>query len=84
MFKSAGLLPVLFFAALLFVIDALIVNAVCFSLLVGISLVVVGLPLLYLKQDGRHQGFRIIGIFVGVLVMVVVMVNVNAYIAPLR
>ena len=84
MFKPASLHPVLFFAGLLFVMDALVVNVVCLSLLVGIFQVVVGLPLLFLKQDGRRQRLRNIGIFVGVLVMVVVMVNVNAYIAPLH
>ena len=84
MFKPASLLPVLFFAGLLFVMDALIVNVVFFSLLVGIPLVVVGLPLLLLKRDGRRQGLGIIGIFAGVLVMVVVMVKVNAYVAPLH
>jgi hypothetical protein len=84
MFKPASLRPVLFFAGLLFVMDALLVNVVFLSLLVGIFQVVVGLPLLFLKQDGRRQRLRNIGIFVGVLVMVVVMVNVNAYIAPLH
>ena len=84
MFKPASLLPVLFFAGLLFVMDALLVNTVFLSLLVGIFQVVVGLPLLFLKQDGRRQRLRNIGTFVGVLVMVVVMVNVNAYIAPLH
>jgi hypothetical protein len=52
MFKPANLLPVLFFAGLLFVMDALVVNLVFLSLLVGIFQVVVGLPLLFLKQDG--------------------------------
>ena len=84
MFKPASLLPVLIVASLLFVMDALMMNVVGFSLLVGIFQVVVGLPLLFLKQDGRRQRLRNIGIFLGVLVMVVVMVNVNAYIAPLH
>jgi hypothetical protein len=83
MFKPASLLPVLFFAGFLFVMDALMVNIVFLSLLVGIFQVVVGLPLLFLK-DGRRQRLRNIAIFVGVLVMVVVMVKVNAYIAPLH
>ena len=60
------------------------VNAVFLSLLVGIFQVVVGLPLWFLKQDGRRQRLRNIGIFLGVLLMVVVMVKVNAYIAPLH
>ena len=83
MFKPSSLRPVLFFAGLLFVMDALLVNMVFLSLLVGIFQVVVGLPLLFLKQD-RRQRLRNIGIFVGVLVMVAVMVKVNAYIAPLH
>jgi hypothetical protein len=82
-FKPAGLAAVVIVASLLFVMDALIVNVVFLSLLVGIFQVVVGLPLLYLK-DGRRQRLRNIGIFLGVLLMVVVMVNVNAYIAPLH
>lgn len=84
MFKPARLRPVLFFAGLLFVMDALVGNIVFLSLLVGIFQAVVGLPLLFLKQDGRRQRLRNIAIFVVVLVMVVVMVNVNAYIAPLH
>ena len=84
MFKPSSLRPVLVFAGLLFVMDALVVNAVCLSLLVGIFQVVVGLPLLFLKQDGQRQRLRNIGIFVGVLVMVHVMVKVNAYIAPVH
>jgi hypothetical protein len=83
MFRPSSLRPVLFFAGLLFVMDALIVNFVFLSLLVGVFQVVVGLPLLFLKQD-RRQRLRNIGIFVGVLVMVAVMVKVNAYIAPLH
>ncbi len=83
-FKPASLLSVLIVAALLFVMDALMVNAVFLSLLVGIFQVVVGLPLWFLKQDGRRQRLRNIGIFLGVLLMVVVMVKVNAYIAPLH
>jgi hypothetical protein len=83
-FKPAGLLAVLIVASLLFVMDALMGNWVFLSLLVGILQVVVGLPLLFLKQEGRRQRLRNISIFLGVLVMVVVMVNVNAYIAPLR
>jgi hypothetical protein len=84
MFKPASLLPVLSFAGLLFVMDALMVNAVFLSLLVGIFQVVVGLPLVFLKQDGRRQRLRNIAIFVCVLALVRVMVNVNAYIAPLH
>ena len=84
MLKPAGLRSVLIVASLLFVMDALIGNAVVLSLLVGIFQVVVGLPLLLLKQERRLQRLRNIGIFLGVLVMVVVMVNVNAYIAPLH
>ena len=83
-FKPASLLSVLIVAGLLFVMDALMVNAVFLSLLVGIFQVVVGLPLWFLKQDGRRQRLRNIGIFLGVLLMVVVMVKVNAYIAPLH
>ena len=45
---------------------------------------VIGLPLSILEQDRRLQRRRNIGIFLGVLVMIVVMVNVNAYIAPLH
>jgi hypothetical protein len=82
-FKPAGLLAVVIVAGLLFVMDALIGNVVFLSLLVGIFQVVVGLPILYLK-DGRRQRLRNISIFLGVLVMVIVMVNVNAYIAPLH
>jgi hypothetical protein len=82
-FKPASLLSVLIVASLFFVFDALIMNLVCLSLLAGIVQVVVGLPLLFLKQ-GRRQRLRNIGIFLGVLVMVVVMVNVNAYIAQLH
>jgi hypothetical protein len=84
MFKPTSLLPVLIVASLVFVMDALIVNVAFFSLLVGIFQVVVGLPLLFLTQDGRRQRLRNIGIFLGVLLMVVVMVNVNAYTAPLH
>ena len=83
-FKPARLLPVLFFAGLLFVMDALMLNAVFLSLLAGIFQLVVGLPLLLLRQDGRRQGLRNIGILLSILVMVVVMVKVNAYIAPLH
>ena len=61
----------------LFVMDALIVNIVCLSLPVGIFQVVVGLPLLFLKQD-RRQRLRNIGIFLGVLVMVAVSL-INAF-----
>ena len=82
MFKPVGLLRVIIFAGLVFVADALIANAVCLSLLVVIFQIVVGLPLLFLRQHERRQRFRNIGIFLGVFVMVVVMVNVNAYIAP--
>jgi hypothetical protein len=64
--------------------DALMVNTVFLSLLAAIFQVLVGLPLLFLKQDGRRQRLRNIGIFVSILLMVVVMVNVNAYIAPLH
>jgi hypothetical protein len=84
MFKPATLPQVLIFAGLLFVMDALIANSVCLSLLVGIFQVVVGLPLLLLKREGRRQRLRNIGILVGVLVMVVVLVKVNAYVAPLH
>ena len=42
------------------------------------------LPLLVLKKHERKQGFLNIGVFFGVFVMVVAMVKVNAYIAPLR
>jgi hypothetical protein len=45
---------------------------------------VVGIPLLLLKREGRRQGLGIIGIFAGVIVMVIVMVKVNAYVAPLH
>jgi hypothetical protein len=82
--KPSSLLSVLIVAGLLFVFDALMMNVVFLSLLGGILQAVVGLPLLFLKQDGRRQRLRNIGIFLGVLVMVVVMVNVNAYIAPLH
>ena len=84
MFKPSSLLSVLLVAGLFFVMDALIMNVVCLSLLAGIVQAVVGLPLLFLKQDGRRQRLRNISIFLGVLVMVVAMVNVNAYIAPLH
>ncbi len=84
MLKPVGLLPVLIVAILLFVMDALIGNVVFLSLVVGIFQVVVGLPLLLLQQEGRLQRLRNIGIFLGALVMVVVMVNVNAYIAPVH
>ena len=82
-FKPASLLAVLIGASLLFVMDALIVNVVFLSLVVGLFQVVVGLPLLY-RKDGRRQRLRNISIFLGVLVLVVVMVNVNAYITPLH
>lgn len=84
MFKPASLLQVLIFANLLFVMDALMVNVVFLSLLVGIFQVVVGLPLLSLKRDGRRQRLRNIAILVGELVMVVVLVKVNTYVAPLH
>ena len=81
--KPSRLRPVLFFAGLLFVMDALIMHLVFLSLLVGTFQVVVGLPLLFLKQD-RRQRLRNTAILVGVLVMVVVLVKVNAYVAPLH
>lgn len=84
MFKPAGLRAVLVLAGLLFVMDALMLNAAFLSRFVGMFQLVVGLPLLFLKQEGRRQRIRNIGIFVGVLVVVVVMVKVNAYIAPLH
>jgi hypothetical protein len=84
MFKPANLFPVLFFAGFLFIMDALLVNVVCFSLLAGSFQVVVGLPVLFLVREGRRERLRNIGIILGVLVMVVVLVNVNAYVAPLH
>lgn len=84
MYKPDSLLPVLFVAGLLFVMDALVVNAVLLSLLVVVLQVVVGLPFLFLKREGRRQVIRAFGVFVGALVTVVVMVNVNASIAPAR
>jgi hypothetical protein len=84
MFKPSSLLSVLIVASLFFFFDAVMMNVVCLSLLGGIVQVMVGLPLLFLKQEERRQRLRNIGIFLGVLVMVVVMVNVNAYIAPLH
>jgi hypothetical protein len=82
-FQPAGLPAVLIVASLLFFMDALIVNAVFLSLLVGIFQVVVGIPLLYLK-DGRHQRLRNISILLGVFATVIIAVNVNAYVAPLH
>ena len=84
MFKPASLRSVLIVAGLLFFFDALTMNLIFLSLPVGIFQVVVGLPLSFLKQDGRRQRLRNIGILLGVLVMVVGMVNLNAYIAPLH
>lgn len=81
--KPASLPAVAIVASLLFVSDALICNLPGYSLLVGIFQVVVGLPLLRLK-DGRRQRLRNISIFLGVIGMVVVMGKVNAYIAPLH
>ncbi len=62
--------------------DALIVNALFLSLLAAILQVIVGLPLIFLKPDGRRQVLGNIAALGGALVLV--MVNVNAYIAPLH
>ena len=83
-FKPARLPAVLIGASVLFVMDALVGNVVFLSLFVAVFQVVVGIPLLFFKRDWRRQRLRNIGIFLGVLVMVVVMVKVNAYIAPLH
>ena len=82
--KPGRLFPVLFFSGCLFVMDALVVNAVFLSLFFGIIVMVVELPMIFLKPDGRRQRVRNIGIFGYALIMVVILVNVNAYIAPLR
>ncbi|MEN6457662.1 MAG: hypothetical protein ABFC63_01920 [Thermoguttaceae bacterium] len=84
MLKPASLPAVLVVASLLFVMDALMVNVVFLSLLTAIFQLVVGLPLLYLRQDERRKRLRNVCIFLGTFVMAVAMVNVNAYIAPLH
>jgi hypothetical protein len=84
MFKPANLVGVLVGAGFLFVADALIGNAVLLSLFVGVFQVLVGLPLAILKPEDRRRRLRNIGIFLGVIVAVIVMVNVNAHIAPLH
>jgi hypothetical protein len=84
MFKPVSLPRVLMFAGCFFVMDALMVNAAFLTLLAGIFQGVVGLPLLFLKQDGQYQRARNIVIFASAFAMVVVMVKVNEYVAPLR
>jgi heme/copper-type cytochrome/quinol oxidase subunit 4 len=84
-FKPASLPQVLIFAAFLLIMEALLMNIVFLSWFVGIFQVVVGLPLfLFLKRDDQRQRLRNITILLGVVVMVVVLVKVNAYVAPLR
>ncbi len=83
-FKPASLTQVLIFAGLVFVMDALLVNVVFLSLFVGIFQVVVGLPVLFLNRDDRRQRLRNISLLMGVVVMVVVLVKVNAYVPRLH
>jgi hypothetical protein len=74
-------------AAFLFALDALVLNAVCFSLICGLFVVMVGVPLSFIK---RHEAFRrqtLIDIAIYLLVSlvpVIVMVNVNAHVAHAR
>lgn len=82
--ERSSLFPVLSLAGFGFVMDALIGNAVAFSLLVGMVQVVVALPLWFFRRDGRPQILKSIGIFGGVFILVVIMVRVNGSIAPLR
>lgn len=84
MFKPADLPRVLILAAFVFLTDALGVNVVFLSWFVGAFLVMVGLPLLFLMTEGRRLRLRNIAILAAAIVAAVVLVNVNARVAPSR
>ena len=84
--RRPSLLSALVVASILFVMDALIGNVVFLCLLMGICQVVVVLPLSFLKRNWptRRQRLRNIAVYLGALLLAVVMVKVNAYVAPLH
>ena len=85
-FRRPSVLSALVAASILFVMDALIGNVVLLCLLMGIYQVVVELPLSFLKRNGptRRQSLRNIAVYLGALLLAIVMVKVNAYVAPLH
>ena len=84
--RDPSLIGVMAVATILFALDGLVVNVVFFSILPVVIELLVLLPLSFLKRYKplRRHRLKSIGVFLGALALVIVMVNVNARIAPLR
>ena len=84
--RDPSLVPVMIFATIFFAVDALLLNFVLVTFLVLALLLLIGLPQLFRKRYKRFQRhlLRNFGVFLGSLLLAVVMVNVNARVAPLR
>jgi hypothetical protein len=84
--RNRSLLPAILLATLVFTGDVLLVNVVSFSAVVVVFNVAVSLPLSFLKRyrSRRRHVYRTLAIYLGTLALVVVMVEVNEHVAPLR